>query len=287
MDEEIVEIDAFEEFPQLREIPQPPRTLFRRGNCDLSGKKIITIVGSRACTSYGKQVCIDLINGLRGYPVVIASGLALGIDSIAHRAALDTGIPTISFPGSSLDTKSLYPSVHKALAQEIIENGGALYSEYGTPAKGIRWMFPARNRLVAGIADMTIIIEAQERSGTLITARLATEYNKLVGAVPGNITSPHSAGCNWLIRLGAVPITSVADIITELGFTPRSTTDAKEFLLLNEDEERILSALNEPLSRDALIESTGLDPVLATVTLSTLEIKGAIREVYGMIERII
>ncbi len=283
----IIQIDPEKEFPQLTELPQPPKTLYVRGSLEeINGRKLIAFVGSRKCTSYGKAMCRLLIEGLRGYPVVIVSGLALGIDSVAHQAALDAGLPTISFPGSGLEWKVMYPAQHRGLAENILKAGGALISEYPPDHRAAPWTFPKRNRLVAGIADLSIIIEAEEKSGALITARLATEYNKTVGTIPGPVTSPSSKGTNWLLKLGAVPITETADILRELGLTPDVRTTLSELALLNSDEERVLAALTEPKSRDQLMTELNLTPAEANVIFSTLEIKGAIRESLGMIERI-
>lgn len=281
------QVDPLVVFPQLAELPQPPKKLFVRGDIGaVADKKLIAVVGSRKCTSYGKAACRSLIEGLRGYPVVIVSGLALGIDSVAHEAALDAGITTLSFPGSGLDWNVIYPAQHKGLAENILRAGGALVSEYKPDQRGALWTFPQRNRLMAGIADLTIVVEAEAKSGTLITARLATEYNKIVGALPGPVTSPSSYGTNWLLKLGAVPITESADILRELGLNADIRTTLGELDILNADEERVLAALSEPKSRDRIIAELGLLPADANVIFSTLEIKGAIRETLGMIERI-
>ncbi|MCC7436435.1 DNA-protecting protein DprA [Candidatus Nomurabacteria bacterium] len=281
----IKEIDPFEIFPSLSEIPQKPKRMYVRGSLEqIKHKKIVAIVGSRACTSYGINVCKNLIEGLRGYNVVIVSGLAMGIDAIAHKTALEAGITTIAFPGSGLSWSSLYPAINKSLAKEILKSGGAIFSEYEPETKGAIWTFPQRNRLVAGIADIVIIIEAQEKSGALITARLGTEYNKIVGAVPGNVFNNSSKGANWLLRLGAVPITSSADILQELGLQTKDTPVTA--LLLNEQEGKVLGALTEPKTKDAVIEELGLTSAEANVIFSTLEIKGLIKETYGLIERI-
>ncbi len=284
----IHDIDPLQAFPALAEIPDPPKVLHMRGSLDrIAGTKLVTVVGSRAYTSYGKSVCESLIKSLAGYPITIVSGLAIGIDSIAHRAALDAGLPTIAFPGSGLDWKALHPKQHRGLAEEILEAGGALISEFKNDTIGAIWTFPRRNRIKAGLSDMVIIIEAEEASGTLITARLGTEYNRIVGAVPGSITSPNSKGTNWLIRLGAVPITSSTDILQELGLAEKLTADAAAYLMLNTDEERVLAALSEPKTKEQILMELELDPVAANVIFSTLEIKGAIRESLGFVERIV
>jgi DNA processing protein len=282
----IKKIDPIEAFPQLAEIPEPPKSLNIRGTLDRTvGTKFVTVVGSRKHTTYGGNVCQSLIQGLAGYPVTIVSGLALGIDSIAHQAALDAGLPTIAFPGSGLDWNVLYPPSHRGLAEDILEAGGAIISEYPNNTIGAYWTFPRRNRLEAGISDITIIIEAEEASGTLITARLGTEYNKIVGAVPGPITSDSSKGANWLIRMGAVPITCVQDILQEIGFAENISAKDSEYLMLNADEEKVLSLLNEPKTKEELIEELGLDVNEANVIFSTLEIKGVIKETLGYVER--
>lgn len=275
-------------FPQLSEIPQPPKLLYVRGKLDrIIGTTLLAVVGSRNYSSYGKTVCEQLISGLRDYPITIVSGLALGIDAIAHQAALDAGLPTIAFPGSGLSWNALYPQQHKKLAYRILKEGGVLLSEFEHNTTGAYWTFPQRNRLEAGIAVMTLVIEAKEQSGTLITSRLATEYNKIVGAVPGPITSPTSIGANWLLKLGAVPITDSNDILRELGFTERGKLPFPPSIILNETEEKILTLLQTPQSKETIIETLGLDTITATIAFSTLEIKGIVRETYGLLERII
>ncbi len=282
----LTSIDPIHAFPQLGEIPEPPKKLFMRGTLQrTSGTKFVTIVGSRNCTSYGKNACESLIKGLAGYPVTIVSGLALGIDSIAHRAALDVGLPTIAFPGSGLDWNVIYPAQHRGLAEEILEAGGALLSEFPTDTRGAFWTFPRRNRLEAGMSDITIVIEAEEKSGTLITARLGTEYNKIVGAVPGPISSTSSKGANWLLRLGATPITQSSDILEELGLAQKIIADVSEYLNLTKEEERVLNALSEPKNKEQLIVELSLNSASANIIFSMLEIKGVIRETLGLIER--
>lgn len=280
-------IDPIAHFPQLAEIPEPPRNLHMRGTLEhCKGKKLLAVVGSRRYSSYGKQVCESLIAGLAGYPIVIVSGLALGIDAIAHQAALDAGLTTLAFPGSGLNWNVLYPAQHRSLAESILDSGGALLSEYEHDTRGAHWTFPRRNRLEAGIAHMTLVIEAEADSGTLITARLATDYNSSVGAVPGPITSPSSYGTNWLLKMGAVPVTEPADILKELGLTPLTTRDVAAFHMLSKDEERVLAALSEPKTKDELIDELGLDPAQAGILFTSLEIKGVVTETLGILERI-
>jgi len=282
----IITIDPLKHLAQLAEIPGPPTVLHMRGNLERMKDTIfLAIVGSRKCSHYGKSVCESLIHGLAGYDITIVSGLALGIDAIAHRAALEVGLPTLVFPGSGLDWNALYPTTHQQLALDILHAGGALLSEFDHTLSGTYWAFPKRNRLIAGISMMTIIIEAEEKSGTLITARLATDYNKIVGAVPGPINSKTSYGCNWLLKLGAVPITDSLDILRELGLEETYTIKKIPDMILNDEEERIMEYLHEPRLKETIIDELELDPSIAAITFSTLEIKGCIRETLGLVER--
>src|SRR3989344_3312525 len=173
--------------PLLDEIPDPPKKLNCAGNLPYPENKILCIVGARKFTSYGKEACEELIKGLRGYPITIVSGLALGTDSIAHRAALANNLQTVAIPGSGLNPDILYPRSHLRLAEEIIENGGGLLSEFDDDFRATLWSFPQRNRIMAGISHAVFVIEAEIKSGTLITSRLATEYNRDVLTLPGSI----------------------------------------------------------------------------------------------------
>ena len=175
--------------PQLLEIPQPPKTLYIRGTLPSQDAIYLAVVGSRKYTSYGRDICEKLVRGLAGYPVIIVSGLALGIDTIAHKTAMSVGLTTIAFPGSGLDNSVLYPRTNLSLAQEIINAGGCLISEMQPTERATLYSFPQRNRLMAGISKAVLIIEAEEKSGTLITARMALDYNRDVLAVPGSIFS--------------------------------------------------------------------------------------------------
>jgi len=277
-----------EEFPKaLLEIPQPPKTLYLRGELPAESLIYLAVVGSRKFTSYGRDACEKLITGLKGYPVVIVSGLAMGIDAIAHKAALKNGLTTISFPGSGLDDKVIHPSVNLRLAKEILESGGALVSEFEPDFKATQFSFPLRNRLMAGISKAVLIIEAEEKSGTLITARLATEYNRDVLVVPGSINSPSSKGTNSLIRQGATPILSVENLLEALGFEIPNDEDkqAKLFADCSPEEKKVLDLLREPISRDELIRQMEMPTATAYAILSVMEIKGLIKENLGEIQQ--
>jgi DNA processing protein len=269
------------EFPKkLGEIPDAPTRLFVRGSLpDPTIYTYLCVVGSRHFSSYGKDVCEKLIAGLRGFPITIVSGLAHGIDAIAHKAALDANLPTIAIPGSGLDDDTIYPRNNARLALRILDAGGALLSEYTDYEAAAPWMFPQRNRLMAGISHATLIIEASIKSGTLITARLSTDYNRDVLAVPGSIYSNTSAGPHLLIKLGATPITSAADLLDTLGFVTEKAP--KDFSSCTPDELAILDLLTEPMSKEKLCEKLDKPIHQINILVSILELKGLIVERCG------
>jgi len=278
---------SFENFPELlKEINDPPEALRCRGEMPVEGNKLLAVVGSRKYSGYGRDACESLIAGLVGYPITIVSGLALGIDSIAHRAALNSGLQTIAIPGSGLSDRALHPQAHVELANEIIESGGGLISEYPDNMKSTIWSFPQRNRIMAGMCHATIVIEAQMKSGTLITSRLATEYNREVGCVPGPITSPNSDGPHMLIRLGAALIRNSDDVLELLGLKSK---DGNKLLIdvddLTNEEKIFVEILKEPCARDLLIRKSKFEISKANAILSLLEIKGLIVEELGEVRK--
>ena len=282
---------SLDEFPSsLREIPCPPSELYLRGTLpDPSQFYYLAIVGSRQYTSYGREATERIIAGLAGYPICIVSGLALGIDGIAHQTALSTGLPTIAIPGSGLSDRILYPRTNLSLAHEILEQGGALLSEYPDDLHAAPWTFPQRNRIMAGISAGTLVIEAEEKSGTLITARLALEYNRNVFAVPGSIFSASSKGANKLIKQGATPITNATELLEELGFVEPVYFDTPQkplnLDLFSPDEQVILLLLDEPHTREEILNQSTLPPPRTLSTLTILEIKSSIREQSGKFKR--
>lgn len=276
------------EFPKaILEIPQPPKVLYIRGNLPEGNFIYLTVVGSRKYTSYGRDICQKLINGLKGYPIVIVSGLALGIDSIAHRSAIDSGLTTISFPGSGLDNFALHPQTNIRLAEEIEKSGGCLLSEFEPNFKATLYSFPQRNRLMAGISKAVLVIEAEERSGTLITARMALDYNRDVLAVPGSAFSSNSNGTNWLIKEGATPVTKSEDILIALGFEIEKPklSDEEKYADCSKEEIKIINLLREPMPRDELIRASRLPTSEANALLSIMEIKELIKEELGEIRK--
>ena len=267
---------------QLTEIPQPPKQLFCRGAALEEDELMLTVVGSRAYTSYGKEACETLIAGLCGFPITIVSGLALGMDALAHNAALRTGLRTIAVPGSGLQDDVLYPRTNALLAKRIIEMGGSLLSEYPPDFRATRWSFVQRNRIMAGLSKAVLVIEAGERSGTLVTSRLATEYNRDVYAVPGSIFSDKSKGPNMLITLGATPIRTSEDILLALGFdVDTNSSDTKAAIdttQFSEHERTVYALLVQPMERETLTVSLGLSASDANILLMKMEIAGLIKD---------
>jgi len=259
----------------LIEIPKPPAELYARGEIDSWKKPCVAIVGTRKATSYGLKVARDLARDLAGLNITIVSGLALGIDTEAHKGAIEAGGKTIAVLGSGIN--QVYPAVNRSLAERIVESGGALISELPPEHPPEKWTFPQRNRIIAGLSQMTLVIEAPEKSGALITAYLALEYNRDVGAVPGEITSINSSGTNNLIRLGASLIRSSEDILNVLGINQGT------IMLDNLDkiEKVILQCLAKPQMADEILKATGAPLEVMNQKLSMLELNGIIKNEGG------
>ncbi|MCR4334827.1 MAG: DNA-processing protein DprA [Patescibacteria group bacterium] len=273
----------------LSHIPHPPKKLFIEGAVLSPNLKYLCVVGSRKYTSYGKEVCEKLIEGLKGYPIAIVSGLAVGIDSIAHYSALKAKLKIVAIPGSGLSRNVIYPQTNRKLADKIIEAGGTLISEYEPEFMAMLHTFPERNRLMVAISQAVLIIEAGQKSGTLITARLATDYNKDVFTVPGSIYSKNSEGPHMLLRLGATPITSSGDILEALGLERAEDGQKMLDLKYNEcsvEEKELLNLLLEPIEKDELIRISGKPAHEINSALCMLEIKGLIKESGGEVYRV-
>lgn len=263
-----------------------PLILFKKGNYDLDTEYVLSIVGTRKATPYGKDVCNEIVEYLKGFPVSIVSGLAYGIDIYAHQAALNNNIPTVGVVAHGLD--QLYPKAHQKQASEMLKNGGLL-SEFVSGGKPDRENFPRRNRVVAGLSDVVLVVESQERGGALITARLAQDYNRDVFAVPGKIKDPFSIGCNNLIyENGAGIYTHPEQLVKAMGWQPNSQKkDTQQQLALmvslNEEEERIVELLrNQPRIRKDEMSGVLSKPVSAiSVTLLNLELNGVVKSLPG------
>jgi len=266
-------------FPQfLRELHDPPPGLFLRGSAEpqLLSEPSVAIVGARSCSSYGSQVARMLGRELAGAGLVVVSGMARGVDGEAHRGALEAGGATIAVLGCGIDRD--YPAAHTHLARGICANG-LVVSEYAPEVEPAPWRFPARNRIIAGLCAATVIVEARERSGALITADFALEAGREVFAVPGEITSALSAGTNALLRVGAVPLTSSADVLEALGIEAR----APERLELSGHAADVLAALSrQPAGADELGRVSGLDAAALATALAELELAGAVVEADGL-----
>jgi DNA processing protein len=266
----------------LKEIPNPPYVLYIKGELDFNSRPMISVVGSRKYSEYGSRTVEGLVRDLTKAGITIVSGMALGIDALAHRATLENGGKTVAVLGSGLDRENIYPKNNFNLSCEICQNG-ALISDYpiGTPA-GVG-TFPARNRLIAGMSLGTLIVEAGEKSGSLITAGLALEFNREVFAVPGPIYSPQSFGANKLIQSGAKLIISANDILEEIGM--REERQEKKEISPEETnpEEKILLKIltHVPLHIDNLARLSKLETRLISSTLSMMEIKGWVKNVGG------
>lgn len=270
-------------YPQLlTRVYRPPDQLYARGRLVLlENQKLLAVVGSRRGNAYGQQAIKKLLTPAVRAGVILVSGLAYGIDSMAHRLCLEEKQPTIAVLGSGLDHDSIYPRVHAGLAQRIVAGGGLLLSEYspGTPA--FLGHFPARNRIIAGLSQATLVVQAAARSGSLITARLTLDGGHDVLAVPGAITDPLAAGTNQLIQQGATPALAPQDILDLFGLTAEEAvaTDRQ----LNTDQQLILRTLSaEPRHIDELVQSTHLPPHTVSAALIQLEMLDAARHVGGL-----
>ncbi|HXV57707.1 MAG TPA: DNA-processing protein DprA [Gaiellaceae bacterium] len=266
----------------LGELHDPPALLYVRGeSVEILSRPAAAIVGARSCSSYGAQVARDLSRELAAAGLLVVSGLARGIDGEAHRGALAGGGATVGVLGCGIDRD--YPRAHAELARRMVEAGGLVVSEYPPGVEPAPWRFPARNRIIAGLAAATVVVEARERSGALITADFALELGREVFAVPGEITSGLSAGTNDLIRQGATPLLSAVDVLEALGVpsappaSPAGLSPAADAAL------RCLS--DGPRSLDELVRATALESAAAAAALTELELAGLAVAAEGLYRR--
>jgi DNA processing protein len=269
----------------LQNLPQKPKQLFIRGQTPNNNLKFLTIIGPRRPSEYSIKVVDFILNGLAGLPINIVSGLAIGIDALVHELAIKNNLNTIAFPGSGLDEKVLYPRTNVLLANQIIEKGGALISEYSNDQSARPYFFPQRNRLMAGISDAVLIIEASKKSGSMITAGLALEYNKEVLCIPGSIFNQNAEGVNELIKQGATPICHSNEIISLLGLE-KFNDDSNEssqipdanFSKINLDPQHktILNMLKQGKSHEQIIQEVNISIKNLSQIISVLEIEGVL-----------
>jgi DNA processing protein len=258
-----------EVFPTLlAAIHDPPRELFVRGTGELAllSELSVAVVGARACSAYGRSVARSLGRDLAAAGLVVTSGMARGVDGEAHRGALEAGGRTVAVLGCGIDRD--YPAAHAELARRICERG-LVVSEYEAGIEPAPWRFPARNRIIAGLCRATVVVEARERSGALITADFALEEGRDVLAVPGEITSSLSAGTNALLKLGATPVTSADDVLELFDLAPAAAGRGA----LGDAAQGILDRLCDgPLTADEVVRLSGVDPAAAAAALVELEL---------------
>ena len=271
-----------ENYPQrLREIDQPPPVLYLRGQISPEDHFAVAIVGTRRVTPYGRQVTEEIASFLAANGITVVSGLARGVDAIAHQAALKAGGRTIGVLGSGVD--KIYPPEHRPLAEKMMESG-AVVSDYvpGTPPESSN--FPPRNRIISGLSMAVVVIEAGQTSGALITAEFAADQGREIFAVPGNILAPQSKGTNKLIQAGAHPLLEAQDILQALNLTRVSQQKAARKAIPADDvEARLLDTLGpEPLHVDEIRNQTGLPVEKVSSTLVMMELKGMVRQVGNM-----
>lgn len=267
----------------LRQVPGAPPLLYVAGTITEADRWAVAVVGTRRLTTYGRQITRELVTGLVLSGVTVVSGLARGIDIIAHKTALEMGGRTVAVLGSGLD--AIYPPEHRTIAAQIVQNGqGALVSEYALGVQPEARNFPPRNRIISGLSLGVVVVEAGEPSGALITANFALEQNREVFAVPGNINSPASRGPNRLIQQGAKLVTCVEDILEELNLTMVTEQVAVQLALPESAEEAALLATltAQPTHIDDLSRETGLPAALVSSTLTLMELKGIVQQVGGM-----
>lgn len=268
----------------LKEIWNPPAILYVKGELPPDDGFNLAVVGTRKISTYGRQIASMLTAELVQNGFNIVSGLALGVDALAHQTTVGLGGKTVAVLGSGIDSESVYPAQNRYLAGEIIKTGGAVISEYPLGAIAMPGNFPLRNRIVSGLSLGTLVIEAAEESGALITAQCALEQNREVFAVPGSIFNPTSAGPNKLIKMGAKAVTSVNDILETLNLAQAADfIQNKKILPASPEEEKILANLShDPTHIDKLIGACALDAAKIGAILTLMEMKGMVKNLGGM-----
>lgn len=269
--------------PLLKEIADPPAILYARGDTDILHNTCLAVVGTRKASPYGTQVMQRFAAALAQYSITIVSGLAFGIDALAHRAALAAGVPTIAVLGGGVDDASIGPRNHAPLAHEILRQDGTIISEYAPCTASQPYHFPERNRIIAGLSKGTLVVEAGLKSGSLITAHLALDYNREVYAIPGSIFSPVSHGTHALLKEGAIPITDMEELFVLLGVS--NTAKKNGYATkpnLPPEHGRIFSLLtHEPQLPDMLAQAAGVTFAELNGILTALELRGLVQSSGG------
>lgn len=282
------------EYPQrLLNCYDSPTLLFYRGDANLNISRIISVIGTRSHTEYGRQVTEKLIQELEGINVLVVSGLAYGIDAIAHKTALKNNLPTVGIMAHGLD--QIYPSQHASLAKEMVKNGGGILTEFKSKTKPDKHNFPIRNRIVAGMSDATIVIETGIKGGSIITAELANSYNKDVFAIPGKVTDSKSAGCNYLIRTHkAFLLTDTQQLIETMGWEEKNKKQTRKvqkelFIELTGDEKIVIAILKEKetVHIDELNLKSGINSSGVAAAILNLELQNVIAALPGKLYKLL
>lgn len=262
----------------LKEIRQPPQTLFVRGR--IPSCKLFAVVGTRRCTSYGEKICQRITQDLTRAGLGIVSGMARGIDTQAHKACLEQGGKTVAVLGTGIDKKSIYPKSNLNLYKQIVNNSGAVLSEYPPGTKAERYHFPERNRIISGLSVGILVVEAPEKSGALITADWAKKQGRPLFAVPGSVFSIVSQGPNALIKKGAFAATCARDILIKLNL--EQETVQKKIEALGPEEKKITDVLQKGAAHiEDIIRQTGIGPKRVSTILSRMEIEGKVENLTG------
>ncbi len=276
---------------RLKHCEDGPILIFVKGNANLNAQRVVSIVGTRNITDYGRDKCNELVEGLLPHNAMVVSGLAYGVDACAHKKALDVGLETVAVLGHGLDR--IYPPLHQQLARKIVEQG-ALLTDFLTETKPDRENFPKRNRIIAGLCDAVIVIEAADSGGALITANIANSYNRDVFALPGRTTDPYSKGCNMLIKINkANLIESTADLEYIMGWEIKK--DQKKaiqpalFTELDADEEKLVDFLrkNPEAGIDFIVANVGFTVSKTSALLLGLEFKGILKPLPGKVYKLL
>ncbi len=280
------------DYPQrLLNCYDSPTMLFYKGKADLNTSKVVGIVGTRNNTEYGKSFTEKLVKELAIQNVLVVSGLAFGIDAIAHKAALKHGLPTVGVVGHGLD--KIYPSENTALAKDMVRHQGGILTEFFSGTKPDKHNFPLRNRVVAGLCDATIVVETDIKGGSMITAKLADAYNRDVFAPPGRTTDKKSSGCNYLIKNNkAILLSEAAELIEVMGWTekkPKAKKQKEIFIELSADEKQIIQLLQEKESVhiDELNLKTSLSSSAVAAAILNLELQGVVGSMPGKMYRML
>lgn len=279
------------EYPQrLKHCEDGPLMLYYKGNADLNTERIVGIVGTRRATEYGKEMCDNIVEGLTDLNVLIISGLAYGIDTHAHKAALNNNLQTVGVLAHGLDR--IYPYANRSLAEKMVQNGGLL-TDFKSKTNPDRENFPKRNRIIAGLIDALIVTESAARGGALITANIANSYNRDVFAIPGKVGDKHSEGCNFLIKTNKAALAqSAEDIKYIMRWELSSDKQAKQkklFIELTEEEEIIINILKENSESgiDYIVHKSGLSNSKVAAILLNLEFEGLVKSLPGKIYKIL